>query len=73
MKTLNKVKKYQVTMTATSSVTFNIDVPEGDEDEVYEAISNVPEKDLLWALIADLTTEQSTVDWTVDDYSEITK
>ena len=65
------MRKYQVTLTATTSTTFIVDVPEGDEEEVYDAISNVPEKDMLWALIADLSKGESTVDWTVDDYTPI--
>ncbi len=65
------MRKYQVTLTATTTTTFNVDVPEGDEEEVYDAISNVPEKDMLWALIADLSKGESTVDWTVDDYTPI--
>lgn len=74
------MKKYQVNLTAMTSVTITIEVepddPYEDIDPYYaidEALYDYDKYPLEKKLIEQLTNGESTVDFTVDSWEEITE
>lgn len=72
------MKKYQVTLTATTAVTVTIEVnpedPYEDIDPYYaidEALHDYDKYNLEEKLIKQLVSGESTVDFTVDSWEEI--